>query len=277
MGKGFFHSSGGGGGYTGVGDIASGWLAWFGMRAYNAAYATGSHAAMDIVDQAGANTLTVNILSTGALDVASISAWVTAHTVTTILVTKLYDQTGNGFHLTQATVGAMPTLLLAQTIGSGSFPLMLLANGQQMLSATAPTYGTTPSFSAVLNATPVGGFTTVFGTNTGNAGGIWTTAASHVVELYSGTAATAPLTAGTWGAVQGMYNGASSSLYVNGTSTGSLSPGTFNETGVLAFGGALGGFKWGGKITEMGVIAGNLSGGNQSGVNGNQTAYYGGL
>jgi hypothetical protein len=69
------------------------------------------------VDQAGANPVTIKILSNGNLDTASISAWVTAHSVTTINVAKLYDQTGNGWDVTQGTLANMPTLGL-NTLGS---------------------------------------------------------------------------------------------------------------------------------------------------------------
>jgi hypothetical protein len=56
-----------GGSYTGPGDVVSGAYAWYGLRGYSAAYATGSNPALDLVDQAGANPLTVNILSNGRL------------------------------------------------------------------------------------------------------------------------------------------------------------------------------------------------------------------
>src|SRR3954462_605040 len=84
-----------GGGYTGPGDVVSGAFAWFGLRGYTAAYSTGSNPAVDLVDQAGANPITINILSNGRLDVASINSWVTANSVSTIKVAKLYDQSGN--------------------------------------------------------------------------------------------------------------------------------------------------------------------------------------
>jgi hypothetical protein len=88
--------------YTGPGDITSGATFWYGLRGYSAAYSTGTNPAVDLVDQAGANPLTVNILSNGNLDVASIATWVTAHTVPTIKITKLYDQSGNGNQLPKA-------------------------------------------------------------------------------------------------------------------------------------------------------------------------------
>lgn len=45
--------------YTGPGDIVSGANAWYGLRGYTAAYSTGSNPAVDLVDQAGANQVTI--------------------------------------------------------------------------------------------------------------------------------------------------------------------------------------------------------------------------
>jgi hypothetical protein len=63
------------GSYTGPGDIASGASLWVGLRAYRASYATGSNPAL-IVRRAKDNTTqTINILSNGALDVASAASF----------------------------------------------------------------------------------------------------------------------------------------------------------------------------------------------------------
>src|SRR3974390_3161095 len=78
-----FGPAAGGGPYVGPGDIVSGATVWYGLRGYSAAYSTGSNPAVDLVDQAGANTITINIKSDGTLDVAAISTWVAAHSVTT--------------------------------------------------------------------------------------------------------------------------------------------------------------------------------------------------
>jgi hypothetical protein len=48
--------------YTGPGDIVSSAYAWYGLWGYNAASATGSNPAADLLDQDGANPITVNIL-----------------------------------------------------------------------------------------------------------------------------------------------------------------------------------------------------------------------
>jgi hypothetical protein len=68
------HSSGGGG-FTGPGDIVS-FNLWAGLHAYNAANAAALAPIVDQVDQAGNNPITIDSLSTGALNAASITAWV---------------------------------------------------------------------------------------------------------------------------------------------------------------------------------------------------------
>ena len=54
--------------YVGPGDIVSGALAWWGLRAYSAAYANSNGPIMDITDSVFANSATINVLSNGTLD-----------------------------------------------------------------------------------------------------------------------------------------------------------------------------------------------------------------
>ena len=137
----------GGGSYVGPGDVVSGAFAFWGLFAYNAAYATGSNPACDLVDQAGLNPITINILSSGALDTASISTWVTAHSVTKILVKKLYDQVGTQ-HMTQATVANMPPLTLS-SIGSFAALTPDGTASQQLTSTAAASHNQPFSMSAL--------------------------------------------------------------------------------------------------------------------------------
>jgi hypothetical protein len=57
--------------YTGPGDIVSSATAWYGLRAYNAAYATGSNNAVNVRRASDNGTQNIVILSTGALDIAT--------------------------------------------------------------------------------------------------------------------------------------------------------------------------------------------------------------
>ena len=57
--------------YTGPGDVVSGALGWWGLRAYNMAYATGSNNAANIRRASDNSTMNIVILSSGAFDIAT--------------------------------------------------------------------------------------------------------------------------------------------------------------------------------------------------------------
>jgi hypothetical protein len=57
--------------YTGPGDVVSGATAWYGLRAYNAAYATGSNNALNVRRASDNTTQNIVILSNGNLDIAT--------------------------------------------------------------------------------------------------------------------------------------------------------------------------------------------------------------
>lgn len=95
--------------YVGPGDITSGAIAFYSVgRAYNAAYATGLNPAADVVDTAtGLTTCTFHFLATGFVNKTECNATACAVACS---ITKLYDQTGTGNHVVQATLANMPTL-----------------------------------------------------------------------------------------------------------------------------------------------------------------------
>lgn len=63
--------------YQGPGDVVSGATAWYGLRAYNAAYATGTNKAINVRRASDNTTQDINILTTGALDIASANTFAT--------------------------------------------------------------------------------------------------------------------------------------------------------------------------------------------------------
>jgi hypothetical protein len=74
-----------------------------------------------------------------------LNAWVAAHTVTTIKVAKLYDQTGNGRHFTQATLANMPNLTASGLNGLPvlNFPGSVFVLGTATVTVAQPfTYST---------------------------------------------------------------------------------------------------------------------------------------
>jgi hypothetical protein len=207
---------GGGGGYTGPGDVVSGASAWWGLRAYNAAYATGSNPAVDLVDQSANNPITININSSGNLDQAAINSWVTANSVTTIFCVKVYDQTGNGRHMT-ASFATSPRLVVG-AVGSYSSTLQFGNGGAKKLIATG--FAVSQPFSCVASVvfTSHSGIAALMTDSTGAQFLINTTPALRVQANTALNNATT-LSDNTWYAVQGVFNGASSSATVNASTT----------------------------------------------------------
>jgi hypothetical protein len=143
--------------YSGPGDIASGAIAFYNVgRAYNLAYAQALSAAADLVDTAtGLVTGTMHFLSTGFVNKTELTGGGQA-CQTACSITKLYDQTGNGNHVVQATLANMPGLTFNAQNG-----LPCLANnaGQSWLQ-TAGTISQAVPFTETAVAERTGSFTT---------------------------------------------------------------------------------------------------------------------
>lgn len=218
--------------YTGPGDIVSGAVGWWGLRAYNAAYATGSNPAIDIQDQAGANPLTVNITSAGLLDYAAINAWVTAHSVSGIRVTKLYDQTGGSIgHLVYA--GGFESVRLnlsAAGLGSGkaawNHSVVGVAHGR-FVSTVNVTRAQPFSTSAVLSCDEDANWY-YMGTDDTYPFHAWGSVNDAFVGSGgSGTLVGSVTTISTFHAVQIVFNGGSSSIQTDATNATSSTTGGF--------------------------------------------------
>jgi hypothetical protein len=256
-----------GGAYVGPGDVVSSAFAWWGLRGYNAAYATGSNPALDIVDQAGANQLTINILANGRLDVASISAWVTANSVSTIKVKKAYDQTGNARHMTQATLANMPVLNLT---GFGSLPaIQVTAASSHSMTTGVLTLAQPQTWSAVFLRNSSGATTRellAFG------GSLLLFSVQNNIQLSAGTStASIAATDAAWHAAQAVYNTTSSAAYVDGSSTTGLSVGTNNASGLaIQIGGVAVSNYFDGRYAEWGVWGSAFNGTQAGDMNTNQ-------
>jgi hypothetical protein len=97
-----------GGAYTGPGDLAglSGAYAWWGLRAYNNAVAAAHGNVVRVCNSSGTGAIDITANSDGTITPPGATA---CGGSACTLVTTLYDQTGNGRHLTQATTASMPT------------------------------------------------------------------------------------------------------------------------------------------------------------------------
>jgi hypothetical protein len=142
--------------YVGPGDITSGAIAFYSIgRAYNAAYATGLNAAADVVDTAtGLITCTFHFLSTGFVNKTECNATSCA---TACSITKLYDQTGTGNHVVQATLANMPGLTFNAQNG---LPCGAGTNNVNMILASAGSIAQVAPYTVTAVAERTGNFTT---------------------------------------------------------------------------------------------------------------------
>lgn len=262
--------------YTGPGDVQSGAWAYWGLRAYTAAYAGGSNPAMDITDSAGSNLTTINFTASGYVDASAISTFITAHG--TPSVKKLYDQTGNGRHLINPnpTVSAWPTISLSIVNG---YPAIVL-NGSQTL-ITSASYILAQPFTEQWSAQRTANFTSfggVLGRSTVGSG--FGNSSSHGQWNDGTNLSLAGFTDSAWCSFTGSNNGASTRWTVNGSTIATASPGTTGMATVQINLGTLGGSKMtgyflGGGYWDNGGVA--LSDTVIGNLNSNARAAFGGL
>ena len=258
--------------YFGPGDVVSGATAWVGLRAYSLA-AIGSNAIRLRRDSDNTEQDFVT-LSTGALDLASIETF----RGTSVLYCKtLYDQTGNGFHATQTTASQQPIFLASglngqpALIGDGARNTLF---GNSTVSPIPQPYTINAvclfqAFSLVGGGTPFGG--------ANFNGGMGHDAAAKAISIQAGGSLNQNARpAGVWYAINGVLNGASSVLAVNGTET-------TGNAGSNDFAGGSAGYNvmdWSstqwqqGHWCESGVWPLGFSAGQRSAMNSNQTGFW---
>lgn len=258
-------------GYVGPGDIVASANGWWGLRAYSAAAAGGQ--CVRLIRASDSTQQDFNTLANGSLDIASI---VTFLALTTGKVVTIYDQSGGGLHLTQASSTLRPTFTLNAI---GVLPAMQFTkSGPHGLTATGlaspPAQPFTVSFVAERN-----GDTTLFGDVFATAGGnvqIGFGNAVNTVAEFAGSIVTAAAADNAFHAVQAIMNGASSDLVVEGSSN-TVSPGTLATSAAIGIGfpNGGGGNALTGLVMEVGLWTGAFSAGNKTAMNTNQHTFYG--
>lgn len=257
--------------YQGPGDVVSGALAWYGFRAYSLAKA--GNKAVNLVRASDSATQDINTLASGSFDAASAATFCAA---TTCKVVTWYDQTqgtscvtGVACDNTQSmdatratyTALALSSKPCATFSGSNAYASTALASTtSQPVSHSFVTErtGANTSIGAVLdtNNTVTSGFNS--GTNT--------------LIFFAGSVATATATDGAFHAVNVAYNGASSSVNVDGSST-SISTGASTTLGVVRLGFDNVHFLTG-ILCEAGIWPSGFSAGNQTIINSQQHSFW---
>lgn len=217
------------GGFQGPGDVTSVQaLSWVGLRAYNAAYAApGTNPSLQVCDTAtGLTCSTINILTTGYADRATAVA--SAACAVQCSAFSFTDQTGNGRPLLQANQVIAPVVLFSGCPTTFQMCLQTTAASNTTMASSA-TFTQAQPFTMSAVAERYANFAAnnnIMMFDAGSAEMGFSSTANKAYLLAGSALPTATANDNALHALQGTFNGASSSLYVDGTNTALATPGT---------------------------------------------------
>lgn len=261
--------------YVGPGDITF-FQVWWGLRAYSAA--TAGTKAVNLCDAADAHCAdALTNATTGILTIPSSNPNCTGSACT---VKTIYDQSGNllcsaaACDLTQTTIALRPTFVASCT---SSLPCMRFT-GSSSQAFTDPNLTSVQAhpitFSSVSQETTTASYEDVFAGNSG-AGSTQAGYLNAFAFTYAGNnVGIAAAATSTYHAIQSTFNAGSSTIYIDGTSTGVADPGS-NGVQAMNIGGSTNtGNYLTGEIKECGMISGTVTGGTQASLNTNQHTFW---
>lgn len=263
--------------YIGPGDLQT-FAGWWGLRAYSAA--TAGNNCADISASSGGSTTTIKTLANGNFDVASAN---TALGGNTGFIAKLYDQTGGGHDLVQATGAQQPKITL-NALQSGTLPQIDCTGAAEFATrfdmADAGTFTVTNPFTIIGIVKPAGNWTlqqTFINSGTlssGDTQGLLYSSATQVDFWYENFVGSGPYTwsINSYHRIIAVNNAGSSLFCLDGTVTPFTGDTTAWQTAGIAFGLNQGG----GDITavELGVAASGFSSANAIAMDTNINNYW---
>jgi hypothetical protein len=266
----------GGGGYTGPGDIQA-FTFWCGFRAYSAA--TAGTKAIRVVRASDSTQTDINTLANGNLDAATLTTFLTATTGNVVIC---YDKAGTN-DLGLSTLGVGP-VVTANALNTSYCGTHAHAFASSLLSGSALNLSQPYYFSTIGNQTATAnGNTLISINNSGYAGAEMSLNATSKALVYSGTSllSSGTTTTGVWYALQGLFNGGSSVVSLNGTETtgaaGAQATGANVITTANDYSPPSAGQAADAIICETGVISGTVSPTNRINLNANMRGAYGGF
>lgn len=258
--------------YTGPGDIVSGWVAWYGLRAFSGA--TAGTKAANICNSGDVNCTDVNTLANGDFDVTTAQAAPLncGGTGGTCTIKTWYDKSGNGHDVSQATIASRPTLSFSCI--NTSLPCMVASASQSLGPATIGTIPNPRSVEMVSEQT----------SNTGN-NQVLVDNASFISVFYASAGNTSLFCGSTINSAAATDNAfhAIEDVCQSGTGLKSITvdstTSTFTETVAGPGGGEsvttpdpVNGTL---KLTEVGIWNGAFSGANISALHANASSFWG--
>lgn len=264
--------------YVGPGDIAT-FKVWYGLRAFSAS--DRGNKLVNVCNSTGGTDVGCGDLSSDATTGNLVSATISGITCPGVNCTikTWYDRSGTGADVTQATVANRYTIGTSCTgLGSASLPCATGSATECYVSSLTITQAQPYTLLTAVNFTANGHFQIVFSDPADDIEFGHYSGASTVYEFSGNGPTTASWTDGSWQTLQGVMNGSSSSLTINGSTTGSLNPGTNGYGGVKVSFGTFGSAcqannTLDGTIVEAGIQTGASS--SLSTMNSNMRNYWG--
>lgn len=263
------------GGYTGPGDIVSSWTAWYGLRCFSTSYTGNVAEIKDTATQLVVTTITCS--SGGILNTGSPTALATT-CASACIITTLYDQSGStNCSAAACNATAAPAAAMAfnySATAANWYATATASTGAQSNSLTSPV-SQPYTFSVVAQRT--GNFTTqqqLCGTS-GSGNEVYFSSSANNLMMYAGSVVAFAATDSTTHALQAIFNGASSTTYLDGTGPTSISnPGAGTQSGAVQLSNTASNGTTG-RIWECGLHPTAISSGNQASLNSNQHTYWG--
>lgn len=259
---------------------------WWGLRAYNGAYATAGSAAIQICTASDALCTTIHVASTGGLSAADITTSTCASSCT---IKEWFDQTGNGQNLIQSTISKRATFVQSCL---GSLPCAEFASAANGGYESANSYSQSQPYTVLWVAKRTGGTTTdsavvTTDANTGTA--IYSEFASTANQIlaYSGTSVTIAANDNVWHFAGAQFNSSTGggnnsvitadSSQLTGQNTGStaVAIATHIDMGCTNLSSGFPTRLLTGNIMEAGVWPSGISAANQATQNTNAHTYWG--
>ncbi len=228
--------------YRGPYDLVGSWAAWYGLRGYSSTY-TGF--AVNVRRAADNATLDIAILQSGQLDAGTAFNFGKG---APLYVTRLFDQSGNGNDLIQATNSLQPVLVLNSI---GNQPVLSFGADYYLSSASAFVRSQPLGLSAVAvrsgSSAPIIG-----GTDTGNAALSFAEVPNSVSVGSDATVLASGASDNVWHALNATADETTSILGIDGA----IVTGT---VGVSGFTSALRVGLFGGRFGEAGIFGSALT------------------
>lgn len=263
--------------YSGPGDIVSSASLWVGMRAYSTADRGNKLLNVCNVSDVACGDLSSDA-TTGALVIGTIGG--SSCSIITCTIKTMYDRSGNGRDLTQATIANRPTLTVS-CINSLPCAVFVAASDQFVSGASftqaQPTTnnavairtGNTSAFNAIIGRmTAVGNSPTTFFGNT-----------SNQIAGFAGTVCNAtPASENNWHSLTNVLNGASSVININNATISTVNCNTAGwsaNTPTVGSAAASPNQSLEGKIVEAGIWPVAFNSTQQTNMCHNQYTYWG--